>query len=310
MRIIYRLLLVAVIAIGMPGLSIAQSSSSTKSQAPEPTNTPGVTAFAQAVAKSSNLGTVYNEGLGFGYNFTSHVGADIGLSLYTVQSPYSVYINRDWRWTTLMGDPFVDVRYTTKLHGLDIASVLTASIPAASPEKIYSTGRVGADWYNHIEAHYKGFAPFLNFGAANETVDRYVLPRPYNLARPYQILGFNSNYEAGASYTIFRHYSIGASAYAIVPEGSQKVFSRLVSPDSPVAGDTHHNRVWNGAFETIGDSHLGRDNGYSGWVNVSRIRDLKIQVGYTYSVHYALGFGYVMLRFNGTRLIRYLTATQ
>ncbi|HUZ45614.1 MAG TPA: hypothetical protein VMW54_03145 [Terriglobia bacterium] len=310
MRKIYRLLLATTIALWMPSLMIAQNSPTQKPPAAELANTPGVTAFVQAVAKRSNLGTVYNEGLGIGYNFTNHVGADIGLSLYTVQSPYSTVISRDWRWTTLLGDPFVDVRYTTKRYGLDIASVLTGSIPAASPEKVYSTGRVGVDWYNHIEAHYKGLAPFLNFGAANETVDRYVLPRPYNIARPYQILGVNSNFEGGASYTFLRHYSIGASAYAIVPSGSQKVFSRLVSPDSAVAGDASHNRVWNSAFETIGDSRLARDNGYSGWVDVTPIKNWKVQVGYTYSVHYAMGFGFVMLRFDGTSLMRYLTATQ
>lgn len=310
MRTFYRLLLVAILALWMPNQIIAQNSSTKKKKAAETGYSVGTTAFAQFVAKGSNLGTVFNEGVGVGYNFTRHVGADIGLSLYTVQSPFSIVINHDWRWTTLLGDPFIDVRYTTRRYGLDFTSVLTGSIPASSPERVFSTGRVGVDWYNDVKGHYKWFTPFVNFGAANETVDRYVLPRPYNIARPYQILGFNSNFEGGSSITIFRHYSIGASAYAVVPAGPQKVFSRLVAPDSAVAGDANHNRVWNSAFETVGGYQLGRDNGYSGWINVARIKNLEVEAGYTYSIHYALGSAFVMLRFNGTSLIRTLTATQ
>jgi hypothetical protein len=299
-RTIYRLLLVIIITtFWMPNRSIAQDSQTQEPQATETANTVGSTAFAQFVVNRSNLGTLYNEGVGVGYNFTGHVGADIGFSLYTVQSPFSNVLNHDWRWTTLLGDPFLDVRYATKRYGLDITSILTGSIPVASPERVYSTGRFGVDWFNSVGGHYKGLAPFLNFGAANETVDRYVLPRPYNIARPYQSLGFISNFEAGASYTIFRHYSVGASAYALVPGGPQKVFSRLVSPDSPVAGDADHNRIWNSAFETTGDS-----------LEVARIKNLKVQVGYTYSVHYALGSAFVLLRFDGTSLIRTLTATE
>lgn len=307
---IYRLLLVVTVIFWIPIFSLAQGSSTQKSQAAATTNTTGPTAFAQVVAKGSSLGNVYNEGIGVGYNITRHIGGDVGFTLYTVQSPYSIVTNHDWRWTTLVGDPFIDLRYTTKLYGLDMTSILTGTIPISSPERVFSTGRFGVDWFNHIEGHYMGLEPFVNFGAANQTIDRYILPRPYNIARPYQSLGFISNFEGGANYVFFRHYSIGASAYAVVPAGPQKVFSRLVSPDSGVAGDANHYRIWNSAFETIGNSELARDNGYSGWVEIARIKNLKIQAGYTYSIHYRLGSAYVMLRFDGTSLIRFLTATQ
>lgn len=312
MEKIHKLLLVVIITFWIPVCCAAQNSSAKKSQAAETTNTPGPTAFAVALATGSrpHFGAIYNEGVGVGYNITKHFGGDVGASLYTVQSPFSIVTNRDWRWTTLLGDPFIDLRYTTKLHGLDMMSILTGTIPASSAEQVFTTGRFGVDWYNHIEAHYKGFAPFLNFGAANETMDRYVLPRPYNIARPYEAFGVNANFEGGLSYTIFKHYSVGGSAYAIVPFGSQKVFSRLVSPDSSVAGALTHNRYWYNAFETVGNSKIARDNGYSGWVEVARIKNLKVQVGLNYSVHYRLGTAFVMLKFDGTSLIRFLTATE
>jgi hypothetical protein len=292
--------------------SQTQESQAPESQAPEATNTTttGPTAFAQAVGKYSNLGGVYSAGIGVGYNITEHIGGDIGVPLYTIQSPFSVVTNHDWQWTTLLGEPFVDLRYTTKFHGLDAISVLTGTIPVAGTQRVFTTGRFGVDWYNHVSKTFGGFEPFVNFGAANETMDRYILPRPYNTARPYEIFGANANGEAGASFTVFKHYSVGGSAYGIIPFGQQKVFSRLVTPNSSVYGDADHNRVWNQAFETIGDSKLGRDNGYSGWVEVTRFKNLTVEAGYTYSIHYRWGSAYLMLRFDGTSLIRYLTATQ
>jgi hypothetical protein len=307
---IYRLLLVAILIFWVPVCSRAQESSDQEAEPAQATSPTGPTAFAQVVGMRSNLGTVYRAGIGIGYNITEHFGGDIGASLYTIQSPFSVVSNHDWSWTTLAGDPIVDLRYTTKWHGLDATSVLTGTIPLSSAERVFTTGRFGADWYNHISASYAGFTPFVNFGAANETVDRLVIPRPYNMARPYQIFGVNGNAEVGASFTVFKHYTVGASAYAIIPVGPQKVFSRLVTPNSSIVGDADHNRVWNHAFETIGDSKLGRDNGYSGWVEVARVKNLKIQAGYTYSSQYRWGSAYLMLRFDGTSLIRFLTATE
>ena len=312
-RTIYKLLLVALVTLSAANLSRAQSSTAQPTQASNAENATGPTAFAQFVFNRSNLGSLYNEGIGIGYNFTQHLGGDVGFTLLTVQSPFSIVTNHDWRWTTLMGDPFLDVRYTTQRYGLNFTSILTGTAPLSSAERVYSTGRFGVDWFNHVETHYKGFSPFVNFGAANGTVDRYVLPRPYDVARPYQTLGFISDFEGGASYTLLRYYSVGASAYALLPAGSQKVFSRLVSPNSPVAGDANHHRVWNNVFESVGNSSLTRDNGYSGWLNIARIKYLKnldVQIGYTYSIHYAFGTAFVMLRFNGTSLFRTLTATQ
>lgn len=309
---IYSVLLVAILIFWVPVCSRGQDSQDQQGQeaqtaAASPT---GPTAFAMAVGKHSNLGGVYSAGIGIGYNITEHLGGDVGASLYTIQSPFSVISKRDWTWTTLAGDPFVDLRYTMKWHGFDATSVLTGTIPISNPQRVFTTGRFGVDWYNHISADYAGITPFLNFGAANETVDRWLIPRPYNIARPYQIFGPNGNAEAGASFTIFKHYTVGASAYGIVPVGKQKVFSRLVTPNTSVVGDANHNRVWNHAFETIGDSKLGRDNGYSGWVDVARVKNLTVEAGYTYSAHYRWGSAYLMLRYDGTRLIRFLTATE
>ncbi len=312
-RTVYKLLFVALVILGTSKLSAAQSSSGKTTPASNSGQSLGPTAFAVAVYSHSNLGSVFNEGVSVGYNLTKHFGGDIGFTLYTVQSPFSIVSNHDWRWTTLLGNPFLDLRYTTERDGLDFTSILTGTAPLSNAERVYTTGRFGVDWFNHVETHFMGLTPFVNFGAANGTVDRTLMPRPFDVARPYQTLGFISDFEGGASYTILKHYSLGASAYALVPAGSQKVFSRLVSPDSTVAGDANHHRIWNNVFEAVGNSSLTRDNGYSGWLDIGRFKYLKyldVELGYTYSVHYAYGSAFVMLKFHGTSLFRTLTATQ
>ncbi len=271
---------------------------------PEPEST-GVVASEQLQASSSPLGAVFILDTNVGYAFTPHLTGEVGIPVFFVRSPFSMVTNKDWRWTTwLLGEPFVDVRYTTKRFGPSITSILTGTIPVSSPERIYSTGRFGVDWFNHIEKSYKGVTPFLNFGVANSTVNRFAMPRPYSLARPYQTLGFMADFEGGASYKFKSGFAVGASAYALVPGGSQKVFSRLVAPDFALAGDGNHNRYFNSAFETVGSSDIARDNGFSGWIEMTRLKHMDLQIGYTHSVHYVLDTVTLMWNFDGSFLFK------
>ena len=273
--------------------------------APEEEETSGVVAFEQVQANSTPLGGVFILNTDAGYAFNSHFTVEAGVPIFFVRSPFSLVTNHDWRWTTwLLGDPYVDMRYTTKRFGPTLTSVITGTIPVASEQRIYSTGRFGVDWFNHIEKTYKGVTPFLNLGAANGTVNRFIMPRPYSMARPYQTLGFISDFEGGLSYKIRRSYTIGASAYALVPGGPQKVFSRLVAPDYTLGGDGNHNRAFDQAFLTVGQSGLARDNGYSGWVQVTSLNHMSLQIGYTRSVHYAYDSLTVMLNFDGGFLFK------
>src|SRR5215470_8197362 len=111
----------------------------------------GPTAFLQFQAGSTPLGLVMAADIDLGYNITEHLGGDIGLPFVFVRSPFSLVANHDWVWTSLLSEPYIDLRYTTTLSGAKITAVLTGTIPAASAVKIFSTGRFGGDWFNHIE---------------------------------------------------------------------------------------------------------------------------------------------------------------
>ncbi len=100
----------------------------------------------------------------------------------------------DWRDTTILGTPYIDIRYDTKHNSTNITTILTGAA-GINMVKTYSDGRMTVDWFNHFDRNYQIlnydaiFTPFLNFGAGTGTIDRQVMPRPYELARPYETLG-------------------------------------------------------------------------------------------------------------------------
>ena len=268
-----------------------------------------------------------------GYALTEHVQVDVGLPIIFTRSPFSPVINHDFYTSTLFGEPYLNASYTGVYRGVNFASMLTVTVPVANEDRIYSTGRFGVDWFNHIEQQFGDITPFLNFGASNGTLNRFIMPRPFSEARPFQTLGALGDFEAGAEYKMRQSYAkgfgIGASAYLLTPAGPQKVFSRLVVPYSSLGGDGQHLRYFDNTFETknpaqvpdlngcstvnnvvsckAGLSSIARDNGYSAWLDVSRWHPVDIQLGYTRSVHYHLDVGTLTFTFDGRSLIRTLT---
>lgn len=298
----------------------------------------GLTAFVQMGGSRTSLGAVTGVDVDLGFNFTKHLGADVGLPFYFVRTPFSLVATSDWKYWTLWGDPYIDIRYTTSRRGFDYTTVLTGEIPMGNNRSIYSTGRFMGDWFNHLERDVQGFTPFLNFGAGNGTVERFIMPRPYSMYRPYETLGFISDFEGGVSRKFFKKYTVGVSGYALVPAGPQNVYSKFVQPSSIVYGDGQHYRYFDSNFETQfpiqvpavaalvgsgtydgctlianvttckgGLSSIAKDDGYSAWIEVARQRNVSVQIGYTRSIHYALDIVTLMIHFNATPLLREVT---
>ena len=292
-----------------PCAALAQTTS--QSPAPATPDVAGPTAFVQAQAGSNTLGLVSSVDVNVGYNFDDHFGGDIGLPVFYVRSPLTLTTKRDWQTETLLGNPYIDLHYALTRSGVKIVSVLTGTGPVASSVRVYTTGRPKVDWFNHFEPEKKfmGITPFVNLGVSNGTIDRYYMPRPYSVGRPYETLGGLGDGEVGASFEIRHGYKIGASAYGLLPEGRQKVFSRLVTPGSSVVGDSSHNRSFFGAFETTGPASIARDNGVSAWAEITRAQNIDLIIGATHSVHFHYDSLNVTLNFDGTALIRSLTGT-
>lgn len=304
----------------------AQTAAPAAKPAPSPT---GWTGFEELQYSATSLDSIIIEDTDIGYNLTDHFTVDVGLPVIWSRAPFSPVINRDYYWSTLLGEPYVDVRYSGTYKGANYTSVLTGTIPAGNEDKTFVTGRVGVDWFNHVEEPMGALTPFVNFGASNGVVNQFVIPRPFNEARPYQTLGLMGDVEAGAEYKISRFHmhdmKIGASYYALIPGGPQKVFSRLVFPYSVLAGDGQHHRYFDSTFETTvgpngssavvggvfgvnthGISTIDRDNGFSGWLDITRWHPIDVQIGYTRSVHYLLDMYTVTITYNARDLLRSL----
>ena len=296
---------------------------------------PGPTAFVQIEGNGFNMsmgpnglggsywhgGAVATYDFDLGYKFNKHFSADVGVPLYTTRTPFSIVTTSDYRYTTILGAPYLDIRYDTKHDGTNITSILTGAI-GMSMEKTYSNGRTTVDWFNHFDREYQiwdfdaTFSPFLNIGGGTGTVDRQVFPRPYELARPYETLGIIGNGEIGGAFTIHKHYRFEGSAYGLAPAGPQKVYSRIVSPDNLLGGDAEHGRYWSEFFETGGElvnqygsgpSYIDKDNGWGAYFTLNRFKNVSLQLGYTKSIHYHYGSGFIMLRYNFTGILRNLT---
>ncbi len=353
-------IVLACIALMLPALAAAQSASSTSSDnsqeaavqagnaapsngqtqpnipaAPqtstEATPSPGrIIAFAEFQGSDTELGMIGLMDFDVGFKFNDHLSADFGLPLVGSRSPFSPVINHDWYFSGALGEPYVDIRYNRQLRsGATLTSILTGTIPVGNEEVTFTTGRAGVDWFNHLEKKMGFLTPFLNIEASNGAINRFVMPRPFEEAQPFETLGFMSDYEVGTEFHIpsslshvpkfLKSESLGVSAYAVLPIGPQKIYSRFVLPYSTLAGDGHHGRYFDNTYETTGyklacpmcgapSEHDDRDNGYSGWLDVAHIdRWFDLQLGYTRSIHYDLNIYTVTLTFDARDLVKKVT---
>jgi hypothetical protein len=215
-----------------------------------------------------------------GYNFNQHFDADLGLPIYFVHSSGSTTSGGSTSNTGL-GNLHLDLRLKFKNPIVNYTSVLTGYAPTGNTSKGLSTGRATFDWNNHLDHTFGQVTPFVEAGVANTVADTLLFNRPFTT------LGFLTHYQAGASVDFLELFSVGASAYDILPSGQQTVFSKLVQGSSG-SNPSGHGPVFVNNHETKGSSDIARDNGFSAWVAASPSKYTDLQLGYTRSVHYAL----------------------
>ena len=222
-----------------------------------------------------------------GYNFTKHWGADLGVPFSFASSSASTTSTTGGKNTSTsslnsIGNVFTDVRFAAKGSALDYASTLMATAPTGSKKNGISTGRPNFGWNNHLEHGFDHVSPFIEAGFSNGLTDTRLFHRPFTS------VGFVSQFSGGTTFDLGHDFSLGGSLYDVLPAGTQKVYSKLISKGSTqTAGSGKNGRGWELAAETIGTSALTKDNGGSIWFEYAP-RAVDMQVGYTHSVHYAL----------------------
>ncbi len=268
----------------------------------------GFTWYETFQGSSNVLGQVYKADSTVGYNFSKKFGVDAGIPVYFVQ-PSSTAASGTTATTMSgngIGNAYVDLRLTLLNPLVNVVSNLDGTAPTGDTSKGLSTGRATFDWNNHLDRSFLGFTPFANVGIANTVSDTTLFTRPFTT------LGLVGHLEGGASYRLLHFFSVGASAYDILPSGQQKVFSKLIPRRSsqPVTGGgtpasgRSHGGVFEGATETTGSADIAKDNGFSAWLHVSPVPFLDLEGGYTRSVTYDLNTVSFQVGFNLGYLVR------
>jgi hypothetical protein len=242
--------------------------------APRPAaQTSGFTSYAEFGGTSNSEGQIYELTTSVGYDFNPHLGVDAGVPFYFVRNSSSA----GGTSTNGLGDPSVDVRVKFLNPALNFGSTLTGFAPIGDSKKGLSTGRGTFDWTNHVDHSFASLKPFAEVGVANTVVSTRMF------IRPYTTLGFNSHVQGGATYDIWKFFTLGASGYDILPSGRQTVFSRVAHGASGP-----HGRVFENNQQTTGTADIAKDDGFSTWVDASPGRVVDLELGFTRSMHYDL----------------------
>lgn len=276
-----RFALIFILAL-LTAVAVAQNAPPNQKQTEET----GWTSLMSFDGSANSQERVLDLGTTVGYNFDKHWGADMGVPLSFVSSSTTTTTGSTSSKSTTalnsLGNVYTDVNFKTNSDLANYASTLTVAAPTGSTKKGVSTGRFNVGWNNHVEHDFDRLTPFLELGLSNGLTDTKLFHRPFTT------LGFVSQFSGGSKVDLGGNFSVGASLYDVLPSGSQKMFSKLVSQKSTsTAGTGKNGRSYELAAETTGDASLTRDNGGSAWVEFSP-GVFDFQIGYTHSVHFAL----------------------
>jgi hypothetical protein len=228
---------------------------------------------------SNSLGQIVKWSSTGGYNFNQHFGVDFGVPFYFVRAssstPGATSANG-------LGDVYTDLRLTLANPVLNYTSTLTGTAPTGNTQQGFSTGRPTFDWDNYFDRSFGHLTPFVDVGVANTISDTRFF------VRPFSTIGLVGHFEGGAQVSVWRIFHVGASAYDVMPTGSQKVYSKLIPRNAAAGGPGGHGRVFASAPVTSGGAAIDRDNGYTAYAGAALTRYLGLEVRYSRSIHYQL----------------------
>jgi len=216
-----------------------------------------------------------------GYNFNEHFGMDFGVPLY--------FSHVDSSSTTSsssgvgLGDAYINLRAKwLNPKKLNYGTNILIGAPTGNRDKGFSTGRMTVDWTNRVDRTFGRVTPFGELGFANTTGDT----RAYT--RSYTSLGFVTHMQGGASFALTDRVSVGGSAFAILPSGDQKIYSKVVNKGKPAIGNGAHGRTFEQNYVTTGTSDIAKDHGLSTWLDFSPNKYFDVYAGFTRSTRFDL----------------------
>ena len=245
---------------------------------------PGWMLGARFEGSSSGDGSVYDLGMGAGYNFSHRFGVDLGIPYFFVGTPTSVKGKNPTAVSgNGLGDFGANIRLVLPGKATNYASTIHLGAPSGDKSKGFSTGHATWNWSNHIEHGWGNFTPYIDAGVGNSVPDtRY-------FRRPFMTFGYNAAFEAGTQADA-GPISLSASAYDVAPWGPQTVISRVFRCSSgskcSAAGKTTNRKNYLNSSVSSGDASLARDNGFnaSAEFKPKSLKTVDFEVDYSRSV--------------------------
>jgi hypothetical protein len=270
---------------------VAQSKTTTP--APAAKDATGFTMYEEFDSTFNTDGQDYELGSSVGYNFNKHFGVGLGIPIYFVRPSAS----SGGTSSNGIGNPAASFHLLFPNRTLSFGSTVTASAPVGDVSKGFSTGHATYDWTNHVDHAFDSLTPFADLGIANTITDTRLFMRPFTT------YGFNTHFQGGLNYDLWKFFSVGAAGYDIIPSGTQTVFSK-VSRGAGNGGSVSHGRVFQNNQQTTGSADIARDNGFSTYLDANPSGAVDFELGFTRSLHYALNSVSFSIGVNPMKLAR------
>jgi hypothetical protein len=286
----------AIMAGALPGVAQKPSANSTNTDK----GFTEVESFQSTLNSQEKLFKLDNT---LGWDFNKHFGVFAGVPVYFVQVP-SITTTTGTTTTTTpsstnngIGNAYLGLAFRAPNPMLDYASTITAGAPTGNTKKGLSSGRGTIDWDNRLEHSFSRLTPFFEGGFGNTVPDSRLITRAFTS------LGFVAHLEEGAELELVKHFSVAGSGYQIVPEGNQKIYSKLVSKGGPAAGTGKSGRVFQTSATASGNG-LTRENGFNTSVALEPTPFWRLEVGYTRSTTFDVSSFAFNISMNLGKLLR------
>jgi hypothetical protein len=271
---LFRLACLVAASVGL----MAQAQPGVRNPSTGPVDDKGFISRIEFGGSANTLGQEFILNGSAGYQFNRHFALNFGAPLDITHT--SATATAGSTTSSGVGDPFVQMLFKVPNSTVNYASAVTTTVPLGDSKKGLSTGRVGIDWNNRFDHSFSLVTPFVAAGLGNTIRDTRFFRRPFTS------LGFNTHLEGGADIDVGHNFSIGGSAYGIMPSGQQKVFSKIV--DKGAAGSGSQHGAFGSSHETVGGSDLTRDHGFSTWIDADPNKLWNLELAFSRSMGYDL----------------------
>jgi hypothetical protein len=257
-----------------------QNATHRANQASEPIQ--GFNAYENFRGMVNSSGTLLKLDSTIGYDFNQYLGVFAGVPLYFA-SDSSNTPGQTRLHDAGAGDAYFGVDVYAPNRILNFGSTLTISTPTGSVSKGFSPGAATVDWNNRFRHTFGRLTPFVAAGVGNTVPDSELV------TRNFISLGSVSHFEEGAELQLAKPVYLGGSAFQIVPFGKQQIFNRFdrAAPRDDNGGQGNATPPPLFGSETTGND-LTREHGLDAWIGFEPTRVVRVELGYSRSITFAL----------------------